>query len=78
MVVNIQTKTEQLSLDVARKLIGWEDASRQGDTEGCQRLETEIFELVENNGLSQEWLELFACLAADDREKVQSTALLEK
>ncbi|HUC91971.1 MAG TPA: hypothetical protein VMS09_08075 [Paenibacillus sp.] len=39
--------------------------------------EAEKFDLVENNGLSREWLELFAYLASVDRKKATSSTSTE-
>lgn len=43
MVVDIRVRTEQLTLDAARKLLGWKEASRQGKVEDCRQIEAEYF-----------------------------------
>ncbi|WP_145977239.1 hypothetical protein [Paenibacillus sp. 32O-W] len=53
VLTKLQKRTEQLTLEVRRKLIGWQKALQQGDTEHSQRSKRIFFDLVQNSGLRQ-------------------------
>jgi len=65
----IHANTEQLALSIAGILLAWQKAFDRDDLTSCRQLEDELFECVETNGLSQEWLALFAQLAEVDMQE---------
>ncbi len=75
MAVGTRKQVELAALDAVRNLLGWLDAVRQGDVEQCRQYEEKYFALVEDNGLSEEWLEVYMHLV---NNRVETTGSEER
>lgn len=72
MVIGTRKQVELAALDAVRNLLGWLAAARQGDAEQCRQYEEKYFALVEDNGLSEEWLEIYMHLVNNRAETTGS------
>lgn len=72
MAVGTRKQVELAVLDAVRNLLGWLDAARQGDVEQCRQYEEKYFALMEDNRLSEEWLEVYMYLVNNSAETTRS------